>query len=448
MISRRLIVPYNGLFSKRRRAMDFQELISRLALAFGIGLLFGLERGWRSREERPGSRTAGIRTFTISGVLGGVVGSIAQLLGGAGGGIAIGLSLIAYGGVMAAFCLEENRAQKEFSATTWVAAILTFALGAYAVMGEMLAAAALAVGATIILAMREPLHGWVERITWPELRAGLVLLAMTFIALPIVPDTAIGPFGGVNPREVWLIAIVLAGVSFVGYVAVKYFGATHGVLLSGAAGGLASSTAVTIANARRAASGEGSAQLLAAGVAMASAVMFLRVCAIIFVFNASLLAILAPPLLTAAIVAVGYAFAVAHWRRSDAVRGEQIKFRNPFSFWSVLGFAVALGVVIVAGRVVGEWFGATGAIVGAAVVGLVDVDTITVSLARLAPQPLSLRDAAIAILVAVTTGTIGKIGIGAVIGRGRFAAEIAIMAAGSILAGSLALWATFAVLAP
>src|SRR5215207_385740 len=103
----------------------------------------------------------------------------------------------------------------------------------------------------------EELHGWVAKITWLELRSGLVLLGMTFIALPIVPSDPIGPFGGVNPREVWIIAIVLACVSFIGYAAVKYFGARRGLLLAAAAGGLASSTAVTIANARHAARGEG-----------------------------------------------------------------------------------------------------------------------------------------------------------------------------------------------
>ena len=203
------------------------------------------------------------------------IGATAQAVNGVGAGIVLGLGLAAFSAGLAVFCLEENRAQKDFSATTWVAALLTFALGAYALVGDMRAATALAVAASLILALREPLHGWVEKLTWPELRSALVLLAMTFIALPIVPDTPIGPFGGVNPREVWLIAIVLAGASFVGYVAVKYFGASHGVLLAGAAGGLASSTAVTIANAQRAASHEGSPRILAAGVAMASAVMFL-----------------------------------------------------------------------------------------------------------------------------------------------------------------------------
>jgi uncharacterized membrane protein (DUF4010 family) len=302
-------------------AMDFQELISRFGLALGIGLLFGLERGWRMRGEPPGGRTAGIRTFGISGILGGVVGATARTVDGVGAGIVLGLGLAAFSAGLAVFCLEENRAQKDFSATTWVAAILTFALGAYALVGDMRAAAALAVAASLILALREPLHGWVEKLTWPELRSALVLLAMTFIALPIVPDTPIGPFGGVNPREVWLIAIVLAGASFVGYVAVKYFGASHGVLLAGAAGGLASSTAVTIANAQRAASHEGSPRILAAGVAMASAVMFLRACAIV-----------APPLLAAAAAAVVSALIGAYWRRSEVPDAQTFKFRNPFAF--------------------------------------------------------------------------------------------------------------------
>jgi hypothetical protein len=162
-------------------------------LALGIGLLFGLERGWRMRGEPPGARTAGIRTFAISGIHG------------VGSGIVVGLGLAAYSAGLAIFCLEENRAQKDFSATSWVAATLTFMLGAYALIGDMRAAAGLAVAASLILALREPLHGWVEKLTWPELRSALVLLAMTFIALPIVPDAPIGPFGGVNPREVWVI---------------------------------------------------------------------------------------------------------------------------------------------------------------------------------------------------------------------------------------------------
>src|ERR1051326_4543431 len=103
--------------------MDFLDLTSRLALALGIGLLIGLERGWRARDERSGGRAAGIRTFAISGVLGGVVGAIGQAIGDVGGGIAIGLSLATYSAGAAVFCLRENRSQRTYSATTWVATV-------------------------------------------------------------------------------------------------------------------------------------------------------------------------------------------------------------------------------------------------------------------------------------------------------------------------------------
>ena len=425
--------------------MNFQGLISRLALALGIGLLLGLERGWRAREERPGGRAAGIRTFAISGLLGGVVGAIGQSLGGAGGGTAIGIGFAGYSIAMMVFCLEENRADKDFSATTWVAAMLTFTLGVYSVMGDTRLAAAVAVTATIILALRESIHDWVQNLTWPELRSALVLLAMTFIALPILPNEQIGPFSGINPREVWLIAIVLAAASFLGYAAVKYFGASHGILLAGAAGGLVSSTAVTVSNAHRAASREGSPRLLAAGVGVASAIMFIRVCAIVFVINPGLLSLVAPPLLAAAAASMIYASIAAYRHRQDKSQDQTFKFRNPFAFWSVVGFALFLGVVILIGRRVVDALGGTGAIIGAAIAGIADADAVTVAAAKLAPHPLANSEAAIAALTAVATNTISKIAIGGIIDRGRFAIEITLMALGCFIAGAAALWVTFAI---
>ena len=280
--------------------MDIEDLLSRLAVAFGIGLLIGLERGWRERTAR--SRAAAPRAFGPSRFPGCSAALSARwrrpwAVPPAPGAVScLASASLAYAAVITIFCREENRAEKTFSATTAIAGIVTFALGAYALVGDMRVAAAAAVATAGVLAMRENLHGWVGQITWPELRSGLVLLAMTFIALPIVPDDSIGPFGGVNPREVWLIAIVLAAVSFLGYAAVKYFGASHGVLLAAAAGGLVSSTAVTAANARRAAAGEGSPDLLAAGVAVATAISFLRVVVLVAVLKPSLLTLLAPAL--------------------------------------------------------------------------------------------------------------------------------------------------------
>jgi uncharacterized membrane protein (DUF4010 family) len=427
--------------------MDLQALISAFAVALGIGLLIGLERGWRTRDVEPGRRAAGIRTFAITGLLGGTTGALAMALGGAasaGGGIVVAVRFAGYAAVLTLFTLEESRAGGSYSATTAIAGMLTFALSAYAVVGDMRMAAAAAVAAAALLALREQLHGWVEKISWPELRSGLVLLTMTFIGLPIIPNEPVGPFGGVNPREVWIIAIVLAAVSFLGYAAVKYFGARRGLLLAAAAGGLASSTAVTIANARHAARGEGEPRLLAAGVAIASGIMFLRVAAIVTALNPSLLILVAPALAAATLTAAGFAVAWVLWQRTGEQEHREVKFRNPFEFWSVVGFALFLGAIIVLGRAVGETFGATGAVTGAIVVGLADVDAVTVSMARLAPETLSARQAALAILAAVASDTVSKIAIGAAIGRGWFAAELAVMAAGCILIGGTAAWLTWA----
>ena len=423
------------------------DLLWRVALALGIGLLIGLERGWRTREAEPGSRAAGIRTFAISGLLGGIAGAIATTSGGvasAGGAIVLAVALTVYAAVITTFCRDENRADNTFSATTAIAAILTFALGAYSAVGDIRVAAAAGVLAAGMLAAREELHGWVKKLTWRELRSGLVLLAMTFVALPVMPDEPIGPLGGVNPREVWIIAIALAGVSFVGYAAVKYYGASRGVLLAAVAGGLASSTAVTISNARRAAAGEGSPRLLAAGVALASAVMFLRVAVIIMVLNPGLLVLAGPALGTASALAIGFAVAGALRCQREGREYPDMQFRNPFGFWAVVGFAVVLATIMVLGRVISETFGGTGAMIGAVVVGLADVDTITVSITRLTPGPLDAESAAFAILAAAASDTVSKIAIGAVVGRGWFALLIAVMALACLIAGAVALAATLA----
>jgi uncharacterized membrane protein (DUF4010 family) len=420
--------------------MDTEELISRFAVALGIGLLIGLERGWRTREAEAGSRTAGIRTFAISGVLGGVVAALARQFDAAAGGILLGFGFAAHAAVFAAFSRDENRHAGTFSATTAVAGMIAFALGAYALIGDLRIAAAVAVATACLLALRENLHGLVEQITWPELRSALVLLAMTFIVLPIVPDDAVGPFGGVNPRQVWTIAIVLAGVSFLGYAAVKYFGASRGVLLAAAAGGLVSSTAVTATNARRAAAGEGAPRLLAAGVALSTAISFTRVIAIVTAINPVLLPLAGPPLAAAALAAAGFAVVSVYWRADAAADQQTVEFRNPFGFWSVIGFAILLGAIIVIGRVLGERLGAAGAIIGAAAMGLADVDAVSVAMARLAPAPLSVHHAAYAILAAVASNTLSKLAIGAVVGRGSFAVEITVMSLVTLIAAAGALW--------
>jgi uncharacterized membrane protein (DUF4010 family) len=208
-----------------------------------------------------------------------------------------------------------------------------------------------------------------------------------------------------------------------------------------------SSTAVTIASARRAAAGEGSPYLLAAAVAIASAVMFTRVIAIVAALKPALLPLIAPPLVSAAVLAVAFAFYRARGPRSADGGGggdEALAFRNPFSLWSVVGFAVFLAAIMVLGRAVSETLGLTGALVGAMVVGLADVDAVTVSTARLTPDPLRPEQAALTILATVASDTVSKIAIGAVTGRGAFAIQIAALGLACLAAGGAVFAATLA----
>ena len=227
--------------------MDAIELFERLAAALAIGLLVGIERGWAEREEGEGERAAGLRTFALAGLLGGVWGALAA---GDAGLIALALAFLVFSVVVAAFRYRELVRERSYGVTTVVAAMLVFALGALAVLGDMVVAAAAGVATAGLLALKAALHEWVKRLTWPELRAGLALLAMTLILLPILPDQPMGPWKAVNPHDVWVMTIAIAVVSFGGYVAVKVAGEHRGLLLSAVAGSLVSSTAVTLDMAR------------------------------------------------------------------------------------------------------------------------------------------------------------------------------------------------------
>ncbi len=427
----------SGSLGKPPALSDPLDLLTRFAVALAIGSLIGLERGWQRRDEPAGGRAAGLRTFALSALLGGVSAELGSQVAGTssiGAALLFGCCFIAFTASVTIFFLEENRADRQYSATAAVAAILTFALGGYAVAGDLRVASALAVTATAILAFREPLHLWIRAITWPELRSLLALLAMSIVILPILPAEPMGPFGGVEPRDVWLIAILLAGMSFAGYLAVKHLGPDHGIVAAGLAGGLASSTAVTVTNARSSAERGSEARLLAAGVAMASAVMYVRVAVLAAALNEQVFEAVAVPLAASAACALILGVLAARGARSG-VRAAAA-FRNPVEFRFVFAFAAVLSVVILLSHAVAERFGGAGSVLGAAVAGLVDVDAITIAAARLVPRLLDADTAALAVLAAVATDMLGKIGIALVLGSRRFAAEVAVVALISLAAGA------------
>jgi uncharacterized membrane protein (DUF4010 family) len=383
-------------------------------------------------------RTAGIRTFTLTGLLGGVFGAISQALQDpVGAAIVIGVGAISYSAVFAAFRWRELQHDKTFGATTVVAAMATFALGVYSLVGNAAVAAAAGVAVVIVLAVREGLHEWLRRITWPELRAAIILAAMTFLALPVIPDESYGPFGGINFRQVWLLAVVLAAVSFVGYAAVKRFGEGQGLLLAAAAGGLVSSTAVNLTSARRAAEGAADVDVLAASSTLATGIALLRTIAVAAFLNMTVALHAAGPLA----VAAAASFVIALWfSRADLyARGKTgFKLRNPFSLREAVALAAMLAAVKFITSAVTENFGSVGALVAALIGGLADMDSVTYSMAELGRGTLAPSLAALGVLLAAASNSAFKLVSGLALGGPSFGWRLALGLGVPVVAGAAA----------
>jgi uncharacterized membrane protein (DUF4010 family) len=420
--------------------MDPLELFERLAAALAIGLLVGIERGWTERDEREGERAAGLRTFALAGLLGGVWGALAA---GNGDVVALAVAFLVFSVVVAAFRYRELVREQSYGATTVVAAMLVFALGALAVMGDIVVAAAAGVATAGLLALKAALHEWVKRLTWPELRAGLALLAMTVILLPILPDRPMGPWNALNPRDVWVMTIAIAAVSFGGYVAVKVTGERRGVLLSAVAGSLVSSTAVTLDMARLAKKHPEREPFFSGAVALAGATMMARVLVVAGFFNVELLRWLAPALVFAGLASLAATgIILRHARRlqeGNAGTGSALVLTNPFDIATVLKFGALLAVVMLFAEGLTRSYGAGGAYALAAASGIADVDAFTLSMTRLARTTLGPETAAQAILVTVAVNSVAKGMLAWIAGGAGIGRRVLLIAALAIATGFVGL---------
>lgn len=382
--------------------MDHQELALRLGLALAIGFITGLERGWKERDEEEGGRTAGLRTFALIGLLGGVLGALS--LG--GDRLLLTAGFVVTGASLAVYMWREGERENDLSATSLIAALLTFVLGALAVMGDMTVAAGVSVAMVLLLAHKILLHGWLERITWRELRSGLLLAAMTFIALPLLPDHPLDPWQALNPHELWLMTIMIAAISFAGYAAVRIAGPERGIYIAAALGGLFASTAVTLSLARQARSNRAQIFLFAGGILAAGCVMMLRVLVITGLINLQLAIALAPVLIAAAAVtAISSLLLLWRNRRDGKSAPQQDIYKNPFDLGEVLRFGAILAAVGLAVVLARQYFGDRGLFAVAALSGIADVDALTLSVARM---PDAGAAAVLAILLTAAVNTVAK----------------------------------------
>ena len=256
---------------------DEQRILVELAVALAIGLLFGLERGWHGEQDDDNQKPAGVRTFGLIGLFGGVGGVIAQALS----PVVLGLMFVALAAVIVSSFLFHLRENDETGSTTLVAELLTFALAALSTLGHLTEAASAAVIATLLLGFKPQLHRWLARLDQTELQATLKLLLITVVLLPILPDRRFGPAAALNPYELWWLVVLIATISYAGYFAVKILGANAGIILTGLLAGLASSTALTLQMARIGRAQRERANLIAIGILIANTTLFPRILIIV-----------------------------------------------------------------------------------------------------------------------------------------------------------------------
>lgn len=411
--------------------MDLIDIFQRLGLAIAIGAAVGVERHWRERDEPEGARIAGIRTFTLIGMTGGVAGLLDDnLTSGALSGLIVASFLIAIAVVLLRFGLMEARAEGSFSATTVIAGITAFGLGALAVVGEMAVASAAGAAMVTLLASREFLHGAIRRLTWVELRSVVILLAMGFVLLPLIPADPYGPFGGVSPRSLAILVIMLASISYAGYVAVRLMGSGRGDLVAGAVGGLVSSTATTLAMARQS-KVTGNAAGSASGAIAAGSVSLLRTAVLLF----ALAPALAQPLLPGLLIAGGLMLVGAFALVAQAGPSSEADLPgNPFELLQVFKMALLITVIAFIARAASQIFGDGGLYLVSALTALADVDAMTVTVTGMLPA-LPLDVAMTAVGIAVTANMLAKVVYAAAAGSRGFALRLAAISLLAVVSG-------------
>jgi uncharacterized membrane protein (DUF4010 family) len=417
------------------------DTVLDLAAALTLGGVIGLERGWRARDSAEGSRVAGLRTFALLGLLGGVLGLLAGALGAlpAAAGVA-GLSVLA-----AAAYRENVRVHGSLSVTSAVTMVLTCALGVLAGSGQPVLAIGTAVIAAVLLDLKPTLHRWLQLVEQRELSAALQMLVLSVVILPLLPDRGYGPYEALNPYQLWWAVVLIAGLSLCGHLAIRVTGPQRGIFWTGLLGGLASSTAATLALARRVRDEPALRDAATAGALAASAMMFLRMTALVCVLQPALLAAMGAPMVVAALVLL--AGALWQWRRQARLgrAAPAADGGSPFDLSTALGFGLLLGVLAVLTQAARAWLGDAGLYALSLVSGLVDVDAILLTVVQMNLQhSLRAEQAALAAALAVLANmgmkaslawTVGGAALGRRVVAGYGVAAVAAIGAGILAAG-------------
>jgi len=405
-----------------------RDIATRLAIAALIGLAAGLEREWSGHASGPDARFAGLRTFCLLGLLGGIAGILASstqtqmATAMAGGGAAL---------CVAAYIIAARKPGASPDGTTEAAALAILALGVLAGFGWIGIAAGAGAIVVLLLSEKTRLHWLVQQLSEPELRAGVQFAVLAVVVLPLLPP---GPYFGdlaIKPRALWTIVLLFSALNFGGFVARRLMGAQRGLSVAGALGGIVSSTAVTFTFSRMSRTDDDLGSGLARGVLAACTVLIPRVLIVSAFLNPSVSLALLPMLALPLVVGLGFTFLGRDAKRATP-RAAAEPAANPLRLMTAIQMALAFQAAMLAVMFARQLWGSTGVYTGATILGLTDVDALTVSMSR-QETSLATTVAAHAIAIGILTNTILKLAVATSIGRAayrrRTAAGLAALAA-------------------
>ncbi len=417
-------------------------LLRNFAIALFIGALVGIER--EKRKERERTSIGGLRTFMLFAIAGAVSAWLSARFDSPFLFVGTGASLTAL--LVAGYFAERKGPGGEgIGLTTEAAALVVFLLGGACLSGAPEVAVALAIVTSALLALKAPLHGLVRKIGPDDLVAGLKLLFASFIVLPILPREAVDPWGALNPYKLWLLVVLIATLSLAGYVAMRWLGPHRGTAVTGLFGGMVSSTAVTLSFARgsrglEGAAAKAAANMMAMGLLVAWAVMFVRILVEVAIVHLPLLRAVAVPMVAmGSVAAVGAVF--FHRKADAALKTVQpdVVLRNPFSLTSAVRFGLYFAAILLLVKLAQQYVPGRGIYLVALIAGTTDVDAITLSMANEVRDGGDPAVAVTAIVLAAISNTIVKTGMVVALGGTAIRPRIVIASLVILAASAVAL---------
>lgn len=378
----------------------FQNII----IAMVLGFVIGLQREMKILYENRKNDFGGARTFSMIGLLGYLSAWMNEHVP----FFLLGATLILGAFLITAYIV--NSSDTDNGITTEISALVTFFASSMLSYEKATLAVFVAIVVLFILNAQDKIQQYAKAIEKKDLSAAIIFAMMTFVVLPILPDKPIDPWAYFNLHNIWLMVILVAGISFFGYIAVRIVGATRGIGLTGFFGGLASSTAVTLSLGRQGKNSPALSKNLSLGIALACSIMLVRVFFELYVINAPLAKQILIPVIVATVIGyvfIGYLFMTA---KKEPVL-QEMTFKNPFKLTEALMLGLIFGAVIALIKFANHAFGDSGVYIVSFIAGSADVDAVVLSIASFAESGMSSLTILNAVVLAVVANTIAKFAI-------------------------------------